>query len=219
MKKETFRTERQFVEASVDFIADVCNNREGQAYIALSGGETPLPVYRTLGERDIDFSGVDFFLTDERYVGLDSEDSNYRAIMDQFGRDRGVRMHFFDTRLEIEEALVAYQRELTQVPNGVFDLIVLGVGVDGHIASLFPHSAAIRSKADLARTTTDAFPVRDRLTMTTSMIMRAKRVLLIAGRNKKQILEKMIFSTETVEDIPAKKLMEHPELTIHFLES
>lgn len=220
MKKEHFQNEKDFVRAGVDFITQVWDNTDRRVFVALSGGTTPLPIYRELGARkDIPVDSIDFFLVDERNVGLDNEDSNYRAIMDQMGRDRGIQMHFFDTRRGIDGAIAAYQRELAIVPGGVFDLIVLGIGTDGHIASLFPHSRALRSTADLAHTTTDAFPVHDRMTMTLSLIIRAKRLLLLAGPNKKEILEKAIYSVETVEDIPAKKIMEHPDLTIHILET
>lgn len=220
MKKETFQQTNDFVRAGVAMIRQTCDNTKERAFIALAGGTTPLPVYRALGESpDMDFASVDFFLVDERNVGLDSENSNYRAVMDQLGRHRGVRMHFFDTRLGIDEAIRAYQKELTLVPDGTFDLMILGIGTDGHIGSLFPHTAALRSTADIAHTATDAFPVRDRMTLTLSVIMRSKKLLLLAGPDKKDILDRMIFSAETVEDIPAKKLTEHPNITIHVLET
>jgi len=220
MKINRFEDKEAFIKKSVDAIVEICKNKKGRVYIALSGGKTPQPIYMLLGQReDVDFSRIDFFLVDERYVPLTHEDSNYRMMMDKLGRERGVRIHFFDTTLSIDRALSVYADELETVPGGVFDLIILGIGTDGHVASLFPHSEALRAPGNLAITLTERFAVRERMTMTFSIIMKAKQLLLVAGPSKKDVLDEMIYSTKNVQDLPAKKIIENPGLIIHFLEN
>jgi 6-phosphogluconolactonase len=214
-----FEDKKSFVEESVELIADVCAKKRGSIYIALSGGRTPQPIYTMLGQReDIDFSRIEFFIVDERYVPMTHEDSNYRVIMDHLGREKGIKIHFFDTTRPIEEAISRYEEEVGRVPGGVFDLVVLGVGPDGHVASLFPHTAALRTPGNIALSSTERFPVRERMTMTFFLIMKARKILLLAGPGKKAVIDDMVYSTKTVEDLPVKKVAEHPGLTLHLLQ-
>ena len=161
---------------------------------------------------------IELFQVDERYVPRDHPDSNYKNFLHLLGGVRGdTRVYAFDPLLSIKEALDAYEKIIQK--SLPFDLCILGLGSDGHTASLFPNLSALHENTRLvAHTTTDNFAVRDRLTMTFPAIMASKKILLLLrGKEKKQILDGLLHSNKTIDELPAKKLLEHPDLTIHFL--
>ncbi|MDP2625104.1 MAG: 6-phosphogluconolactonase, partial [Candidatus Peregrinibacteria bacterium] len=124
----------------------------------------------------------------------------------------------FDTTLPIEDCLFQYEHELVNIPDRTFELIILGIGEDGHIASLFPHSEALlEEKRLVAHTTTDNFSVGDRLTMTLPVILKSKAILvLLQGMEKQKVLNKLDDETLSIQEFPARALVDHPNVTIHF---
>ncbi|KKW42583.1 MAG: 6-phosphogluconolactonase [Candidatus Magasanikbacteria bacterium GW2011_GWA2_56_11] len=224
MELKTFSSAADFIDESVKVLAAVSRTKgpEDIVYIALSGGRTPLAVYSAYAEhKDVDFSRLEFFLVDERYVPFDHERSNYHAIAENFlqklkGKSHGV--HFIDTTLLMHKALVTYEKQLKEVPDHALDLVVLGMSPDGHIGSLFPRAPALHEPNHLvAYTHNEQSHTKDRLTLTFPTIMKAKRLLLLlAGEEKKATLEDLLHSDKVMEDMPAKKLLDHPRFTIHF---
>lgn len=199
-----FNEENHFIRETVDQIVAALPDEKGT--LALSGGSTPKKVYEALPP----LPNVEFFQVDERYVPLTSNDSNHKLILNTINPEK---FHFFDTSLPIEDCLEQYQSEL---PKDPFDLIILGIGPDGHTASLFPHSPALEEKNPVSYTTTDDFAVHDRLTLTFPVIMKAKKLLvLLKGAEKRQLLDKLTTKPIKTEEFPAKKLLEHPNLDIH----
>lgn len=223
MEVKRFSDKQEFLQVSADAITSICKEKAGECYIGLSGGKTPKPVYLLLSEhQDFDAGRVQFFVVDERYVPLDHPDANYHMIAKSLIEPIGVddRFHHFDTSQEIEVALEQYEQELLQIPDQSLDLVVLGIGTDGHTASLFPHSEALSEQSRLvAHTQTQSQTVADRLTMTLPMILHAKKLLvLLSGNEKAQILEKLMQEDVSVEEYPAKALFTHSDITIHLYE-
>lgn len=206
----TFSSAGEFVSESAVFIAQALKNGGS---LALSGGSTPKPVYEALALGQAPpLDKINFFEADERYVPKDHPDSNARMIEAALGRP----IIAFDTTKSIVETLADYEKKvLTYQP---FDLAVLGMGTDGHTASLFPHSSALHeTKRLVTHTSTDTFAIRDRLTLTFPAILGSKQMLLlISGKDKQAALDTLLHSEVSFEDFPAKKLLEHPRLTIHF---
>ena len=204
---------------SCNFIVKVCKSGE-EINIALSGGSTPQRIYSDLSRWiGVDFLKVKFFQVDERYVPKDDENSNYKMIYENLIKPLSERralneFHYFDTSLEIPKCLETYANHIEP-----FDLVVLGMGTDGHIASLFPHSEALKiTDSPVAHTTTEEHAVRDRLTITLPQIMESKKILLLLkGEDKQEILDDLLNSSKSVADLPAKALLLHKDLTIYYL--
>jgi len=194
---QIFQTEREFIEAVVGEIHSRILNktRKGEIFrLALSGGSTPGPIYRKLAEQDVPWGQVEIYLVDERYVPLDHEHSNYRMIREaMLDHVKPRKVVYFDTSLSIEECLKKYESQLDSSQDQFFDLILLGIGIDGHTASLFPNSPALEEKKRwVSHTTTDQFNIRDRFTLTFPALESShERFVLLKGRGKKESLQKL----------------------------
>ena len=226
MRLQTFTNQPDFINAAVQVVLNACQ-KDGQVYIALSGGSTPKPVYEALANNlDIDFERVEWFVVDERYVPLDHEDSNYKMIMEAFGAAQpefSEHFHFFNTSLLPEAAAREYEESLKKIPEHKFDLVLLGIGNDGHTASLFPHSSALHENERLAVDTIneprpEAPVVRDRLTVTWPMILVSKKiVMLVSGEAKQSVVEELMNGSKASEDFPARRLHEHQAATVFYV--
>lgn len=215
MHYQTFSNQEDFVQASTTYIKALCNSEKEIVYIGLSGGKTPLPIYQELHFEDI--AKTEFFLVDERCVPFDNQDSNYQAVRDSLPEE--AVLHPVDTLLPPQLAASMYNGELDVVPNNSLDLVILGLGSDGHTASLFPHSAALNDTEHIVINTINPAapnpPVRERITMTFEYILQAKKILLlVSGNEKKDALEELLNGSKTAAEFPAKRLLEHPDLTI-----
>jgi len=218
MQIKEFKSVDTFINESVIFIKDICNSNNSTTYISLSGGNTPSPIYRALSSVDLDFSKISFFQVDERYISYNGLDSNYRMINDNLISKINSEFHFFDTTLSIQDSLNKYEKELERIPNKKFHLTILGVGSDGHTASLFPNSNALSEDRLVAHTTTDIFNIKDRLTITYKMILNSETILiLLKGEDKRKILKKISENKQSYIKYPIMKVLEHNNVTIHFV--
>jgi 6-phosphogluconolactonase len=174
--------------------------------IALSGGSTPRPVYERLAETPYPWSEVDVFFGDERCVPVDHPDCNFRMANEALLSKVDARVHPM-----VGCDPDAYRRELTKVfgpsmPR--FDLLFLGLGDDGHTASLFPadHALDITNRL-VARVDRPDHP---RMTLTLPVLNAARVALfLVAGASKREALRKLL---EGDESIPAARV--HAERVI-----
>jgi 6-phosphogluconolactonase len=194
-------------EAAADRIVASARNairRRGRFMVALSGGSAPLLVYPLLvapRRRDaVDWSRVEFFWGDERAVPPDDPESNYglarRLLLDHLPGVRETSLHRMPADApDREAAAVRYEAELRQTfelsPVGTrrprFDLIWLGMGPDGHTASLFPGASVLseRRRWVVPATAPKASPVAARMTFTLPLINAARAVLfVVAGADK-----------------------------------
>ena len=152
-------------------------------HIALSGGSTPCPAYEAAARLEPDWSRVEVWWADERCVPPDDERSNYRLVRKSL-LDRLDRPPMIEHRVHGErppaEAADLYETELEGV---VFDLVLLGIGADGHTASLFPNDPAL----DELRRRTVAVPRADidRVTVTVPQLNASETVVfLVTGEEK-----------------------------------
>ncbi len=172
----------------------------GRCVLGLSGGSTPGPVYEQLGrKRTIDWEKVHLFLVDERHVPPSDDRSNQKLIEETLLKHAGIpdlQRHFPDTSKPVGECARFYDYDLRQLlPDVGPDVVVLGLGEDGHTASLFPPLAAadlsvaeyvIATKVPNLPNGSPRFPVKDRITTTLTLLRTAEtKVFLLSGENKK----------------------------------
>lgn len=157
--------------------------------IVLAGGRTPLPLYEKLAQMELPWERFEFFLSDERLVPLDSNESNYKNIAQSFFSKIEIparNVHFFRTDLGPEKALEAYLEDLKNL-NG-FDLAILGMGEDGHVASIFEIEPAVWEK-DVLIVPPAGTPKVARISLTLKTLNRTDFVFfMIAGEEKKKKL-------------------------------
>ena len=189
--------------------------------IALSGGSTPKPLYEALSTQSLPWSKIHIFWGDERYVPPTHPDSNQlmarQAWLDKIEIPES-NIHPMPTESDDPELDAqrheAELKEFFQIAEGelpVFDLILLGMGDDGHTASLFPHTEALTVRDRLV--TVGNKDGQPRLTFTSSLINRADCVLfMVAGENKRPAL-KQIFAAQGDEmTYPSRLIQPQGEL-------
>lgn len=215
MAREVIRT-RNFVEEAAEFIlrqADRALEDRGEFRIALSGGNTPRPVYHRIGAsaRQLPWNKVILTFGDERCVPPDDDQSNYRMANETLLRPAGVPdSSVLRMRGEIEPAPAAdqYQEQLDRLAakrgEQIYqhDLILLGLGEDGHTASLFPDTAALSEAGRRVVANYVAKLDSWRLTVTFPLILAAREVCFLA--KKRADLIDRVFSGE--ESLPATRV-------------
>lgn len=166
----------------------------GSFYFAVSGGSTPVPMFEALRELEINWSKFHIFQVDERLAPT-GPDQNFhdlsRTLLEHVPLSP-QQIHCVDTTLKPEEARLRYQERientLGQYP--VLDLVHLGLGGDGHTASLVPNDPVLQSSEDIGLTA--PYMGFRRVTMTYLILNRARqRMWLVAGRDKQQMLENL----------------------------
>jgi len=186
--------------------------------VALSGGSTPRPVYQLLAaspyREQVDWSQVQFYWGDERNVGPDSPESNYRmakeALLDHVPV-RPEHVHRIRGELAASEAAAEYEqvllRTLNLAPDAFprFDLIQLGMGPDGHTASLFPHTSALHVRDRLVVANPVPELQAERITLTVPTLNAAAAIVfLVAGADKADALAAVLQGPEQPEEYPSQ---------------
>jgi len=169
--------------------------------LSLAGGSTPRPLYERLSTCAFPWPDVHIFFGDERCVPPDHPDSNYRMAYEALLSKVPVTVH----RMPGESCNAeAYEEDLSEVVGpGVpqFDLVLLGLGEDGHTASLFPGDPALEEKT--RRVVRVQRPDHPRLTLTLPVFSSAKVALfLVSGESKREALRRLLEG----EDIPAARV-------------
>lgn len=219
MKLNYFSSTKNFQKETVELIESICQKKKGTIYISLSGGSTPEPIYKLFkSSKKLPWNRIHFFLVDERYVPINNADSNYKMITAALGKTQTKKLKnftYFHTDLSINNCLKEYAAELKKIP--AFDLTILGIGPDGHTASLFPKQSALATRQPVAHTTTTQFKVKDRLTITFPVILKSKTLLvLMKGQEKLPTLKELTNGKKSATGLPAKKLLKHKNLNIYF---
>ncbi len=197
----------------------------GRAAVALSGGHTPQPLYQMLASEQyraaVPWEEIDWFWSDERAVSPDSEQSNFRLAHEVMLARAPVppaRVHRMPADSEDLDRAARHYEALVreQVPDLAFDLLILGVGDDGHTASLFPGQPALDETERLVIPVEGpaSLEVRKRLTFTFPLINLARSVLVLAsGPSKRPVLEAIQAGGPAAERYPVSRIRPAGHLT------
>jgi len=199
---------------------DLALAERDRAQIALAGGETPRATYRRLGADHLPWERVDVLLGDERWVSAEDPASNARLLRETLlaqGPAHAAAFHPVPTGEATPEASAeAYAQVLTELGGGpipCFDVILLGLGDDGHTASLFPGSGALTVR-DRSVTVGEGKGLA-RITVTAPVLSAARQVIfLVSGAGKRQALERLLDPNEPVERTPARLVQPRAEVLI-----
>ncbi|MDO6563323.1 6-phosphogluconolactonase [Amphritea sp. 1_MG-2023] len=191
-------------------------NSSGKAYLAVSGGTTPVPLFKRLSQIPLAWHQVTITLADERWINPDQPDSNEYLVRTALLQQYAGNAHFIPLwQAGMTAAAAAQHQTGCQQLSQPFDIVLLGMGNDGHTASLFPDaaelSAALQSQADsVAINPTHASYAR--LSLTPSRLLNSQqRILHIVGQDKLTTLTQALISTP--QAMPINLFLQQP-LTI-----
>jgi 6-phosphogluconolactonase len=189
-------------------------SERGRCALALAGGRTPGIVYRMLSKpgrvEEVEWPKVECYLGDERWVPVTDNQSNLKMVKETLLHDLpkpGPVIHAVNTAAQTPEIGAREYEALLKSREGdaaVFDLVLLGVGEDGHTASIFPLSPLLSSGSGVYSAVVGPSGKGDRISITPSAIIAARKVIFIVrGEGKAEIMARIGSGAGTAEEIPA----------------
>jgi 6-phosphogluconolactonase len=168
---------------------------EAQGHVALTGGSTPRAAYERAATLRPDWSGVEIWFTDERCVPQDHEHSNFR-MADQalLSKVDGATVHRMRGELGPDDGAAAYENELGEFGPDALDLMMVGLGPDAHICSLFPGDDALgeRERQVVGVATPGMAPLVARITLTLPVVNSSGQIVfLVTGEDKAEAVEQV----------------------------
>jgi 6-phosphogluconolactonase len=196
------------------------------ATLAVSGGSTPGPMFEFMAGTPFDWSRVHIFWVDERAVPPDDEQSNYRLVERSLLTAAPIpstNVHRVYGELHPEAASARYAADIreffktTEVPR--FDVIHLGMGEDGHTASLFPGDPLIDDRNGVAAAVSAPKPPRSRITLLPGVLLAASQVaVLLAGEDKRTALQRVFHGPYSPSEYPAQLVARDVPASVWFLD-
>lgn len=211
-------TRAEVAEALAGSVAEFLDARlqaAPRASLVVSGGSTPLPFFRALSARDLDWHRVDVLLADERWVPEDSPESNARLVRENLLQGNASWARFLSLRqpgATPAEALEAVKDELAGLGLPL-DVLILGMGNDGHTASLFPDAPELAEAMnpgcpEIVAAMAPPSQPRKRITLTWPPLRDARFTALhIKGEDKLNTLKRAIAEPENVLEMPIRAFL------------
>lgn len=194
----------RIVDEALDLVAQFARHalrERGAFHLVLAGGTTPRALYRRLAVLQTDWSGWHIWFGDERCLPPADEERNSRMAYTAWLQDSPIpddQIHVMHAELGAEAAAVEYAGQLRGM--GEFDLVLLGLGEDGHTASLFPGQGSEFAITDVVAVKNAPKPPADRVSLSARRLSNAKHVLfLVAGAGKRDA----VSAWRRGEQIPA----------------
>lgn len=172
----------------------------GRASLVVSGGRTPAALFEALSKTNVDWSKVDISLADERWVDVEDDASNEKMLRSTLLKNNAAAANFIGLKTSHSDATDAVElctSNLAQI-HRPFDVLILGMGEDGHTASLFPCSAEVNQGLDLESGNSyiavqPTTAPNQRMSLTLPALLNSNHIFLhLTGESKKQVLEQAL---------------------------
>ncbi|WP_416192167.1 6-phosphogluconolactonase [Neisseria sp. CCUG12390] len=197
-------------------------NEKGSAVLAVSGGRSPIAFFEALSKKDLDWANVSIGLVDERIVPTDHADSNTRLVREHLLQNKAAAARWIpmveDGKTEIElQPQAVVDDALKQYKHP--DVLVLGMGGDGHTASLFPQAPQLEEAINLENNlplihTTPVTAPHERISMTLNAVLNTLNVFLaIQGAEKKAVFDKAAEAPTT--EYPISLILNNERVDCH----
>lgn len=195
--------------------------QKGHASLAVSGGTTPIPLFILLSQQDLNWSCVFITLVDDRWVKDSHEASNEKLVKTYLLQNKAKFANFIGLKNSSDNPFtgsVITDKLLTKIPMP-FDVLVLGMGEDGHTASLFPGAANLAEGLDMNsnRKVIGMTPLTapfDRITLTLPTILNSQNIyLLLVGQSKMSVLEQAEKSNNITE-MPIRAVLQQDKVDV-----
>ena len=171
-------------------------NEFGSASIVTCGGSSPINIFKQLSLRDdIDWSNVNLTLLDDRKVSIDHPDSNEKLLIDHFAKNSAQNINIV--------SLCSSPNEVLEIKRP-FDIMLIGLGGDGHFASLFPELVDNKECFDVGANPEILFlgemgdPKHERVSMNLSLILQSKKIILISSSDQKNNVIEQAFTDKAL---------------------
>lgn len=210
-------------------------SERGRCSLVLAGGSTPGAIYRALSKpprvEDMDWSALSLYWGDERWVPHSDNQSNFKMTQETLlGQISAAKPRQFPVNTdasspeaaaeEYSSAIVAEEKVSPgQLPS--FDIVLLGVGEDGHTASVFPGSRLLKTPSSrLCEAVEHPVDGKTRITLTPEALFAAKKIFFIAkGEGKAEIMKRVLEGEDSEHEIPARLFLRADERVTFFLDS
>lgn len=229
MEKKIYKTKQEVATNFSRYLAILLAS-EGTSHIALSGGSTPKVVFDELAanfQPDIDWHGVHLYWGDERCVAPTDDDSNYKMTVDHLISKIDIpeeNIHRIKGENAPEKEAIRYADVLDEnLPKSnetpQFDLVILGMGDDGHTASIFPHEIELWHSDHFCEVATHPDSGQRRITITGQIINNAKNVVfLVTGESKAEKVAAIHDKNDSAKNYPASLVAPKSHKLVWFLD-
>jgi len=186
----------------------------GRAALVVSGGKTPIPLFAALSEISIEWDRVFITLADERWVEVSDRNSNETLVREHLLCNQARDVHFHglkNTHTSAVDGEEECEETLAHLPRP-FDIVILGMGPDGHTASLFPGAARLSEALDmgsgrLCMAMTSVSAPHDRMTLTLPVLLDSHQIYIhLSGREKRDVYERALGG-DSVEKMPIRGVL------------
>lgn len=197
---------------------------KGEATLVVSGGKTPLPLFKTLSETDLDWSRVTITLADDRWLPETHADSNEGLVKANLLQGKAANARFislFDSASpdDAYQGAATVEARVAKLPK--FDVLILGMGEDGHTASLFPCSkeiqAGLAADAPVSLAVTPATAPYQRLSLSKARLLNSSVIYLhLVGPKKLTVLEQAMAGQDPLQ-MPVRAFLHQQQVPVHVM--
>lgn len=222
-----FDTKAEYNQALGESLATALSEgiaQDGRAVLMVSGGSSPAPAYQYLSGLSLDWQKIDVAMVDERWVDNAHDKSNEAFIKQTLLQDKAQNAHFVTMKNDATTAIAGQPHCQAQYQSlkPQFDVTILGMGPDGHTASLFPHAKGL----DNALTTTDLVAaidaiesdvtgkITERMSLTQHAILQSKVIKLLISGEQKLAVYRQALEPGDIKDMPLRAILRQTKVPV-----